>query len=466
VNKKVIIIVIISFAVLTLIIAGGIFWFLNKPVLSEAKCGDGICQTIERQRGICPQDCQPEIETCGPDNKGYCINFREKCRAGYEGIGPDKCKAGRLAQCCVSKTAPIIIDYQDSPFGAHGKLYNDELLSQMCIRWTRLSGLQGLHYSAETQINFENALDSATQNNLQVIVTVKTDTGKYPKDINAYKEFLRNAVDNYKDKVKYYQIENEPAGKHFWYDSPENYAKLLKEAYLTIKEACPECQVVMAGATSGKFSSGDDDFYESVFEALKADPDCRKTGCHDIFDLHTASCDVCLNPNIDCGPDGCSFIKRAFDTARNLQNRYGFVKPIWSTEFGYLRGSLVNTQKSLIKSFVYALDLGYEKLFWRVSEDCCKIWSNNQPTNTYYAYKTLIEKIGGYSALTKIADGQYKFTFSDKNPVYVLWCDSGNCALPLEIKGSVRVTNYLGNEEVMDADQITLTKNPVFVEIK
>jgi hypothetical protein len=360
----------------------------------------------------------------------------------------------------------FVLDDQDSPFGAHGRLYNDELLSRMGIRWTRLAGPQGLHDSAETQINFERALNNATQNNLQVIVTVKTDGHKYPEDINAYKEFLRNAVNKYKDKVKYYQIENEPAGKRFWHDTPENYARLLKEAYLTIKEACPECKVVMAGATSGKFSSGDGDFYESVFKVLKADSDCKETGCHDIFDLHTASCDVCLNPGIDCSPDGCSLIKRAFDTARNLQNKYGFIKPIWSTEFGYLKGSLINTQKSLIKSFVYALDLGYEKLFWRVAEDCCKILDNNQPTNTYYAYKTLIKKIGGYSTLTKIADGQYKFTFSDKNPVYVLWCDSGNCALPSGIKGSVRVTNYLGNEEVMDASQITLTESPVFVEKK
>lgn len=44
-----------------------------------------------------------ETETCGPDNNGYCIDFREKCKTDYRGIGPDICKRGRSAECCVSK---------------------------------------------------------------------------------------------------------------------------------------------------------------------------------------------------------------------------------------------------------------------------------------------------------------------------------------------------------------------------
>lgn len=72
-----------------------------QPPPSE--CGDGVCQPTERQSRSCPQDCKPrrETEACGPDNRGYCIDFREECKAGYRGIGPDKCSGGRSAECCV-----------------------------------------------------------------------------------------------------------------------------------------------------------------------------------------------------------------------------------------------------------------------------------------------------------------------------------------------------------------------------
>jgi len=100
-NKKTIILFIIGSVFLAGII-GGIWWYLQEPSLKE-KCGDGICGEVEKQKGICPEDCEPtdETETCGLDNNGYCIDFREKCKTGYQGIGPDKCSAGRSAECCV-----------------------------------------------------------------------------------------------------------------------------------------------------------------------------------------------------------------------------------------------------------------------------------------------------------------------------------------------------------------------------
>ena len=74
---------------------------IKQPI--QGKCSDGICDDREEQKGICPKDGEstPEIETCGPANNGYCIDFSEKCKSCYEGIGPDKCRRGRSADCCV-----------------------------------------------------------------------------------------------------------------------------------------------------------------------------------------------------------------------------------------------------------------------------------------------------------------------------------------------------------------------------
>ena len=105
-----------------LIIAGGVYGdsqnFSQPVTLSEksvsiegkqGKCGDGICDVKEKANpNLCPQDCKDvfqnqdgQIETCGQNENGYCINFRKKCEKGYESIGPDKCRHGRSSDCCV-----------------------------------------------------------------------------------------------------------------------------------------------------------------------------------------------------------------------------------------------------------------------------------------------------------------------------------------------------------------------------
>ena len=86
----------------------------------------------------------------------------------------------------------------------------------------------------------------------------------------------------------------------------------------------------------------------------------------------------------------------------------------------------------------------------------------------FYSYKTLIDKVDYFTSISKLAEGQYKYTFSAKDPVYVLWCDSGACTLPQEILdlGTVTVTDHQGNEQTKQASEIILKENqsPVFIE--
>jgi len=88
----------------------------------------------------------------------------------------------------------------------------------------------------------------------------------------------------------------------------------------------------------------------------------------------------------------------------------------------------------------------------------------NTKKPAFEAYKTMIAKVDYFTSLDKVAQGQYKYSFANKDPVYILWCDAGSCSLPAEISGQVKVTDHLGNEETKDIDQVTLTESPVFVE--
>jgi hypothetical protein len=81
----------------------------------------------------------------------------------------------------------------------------------------------------------------------------------------------------------------------------------------------------------------------------------------------------------------------------------------------------------------------------------------------YDTYKLMLAKLSGFNSVERITDTQYKFTVNNK-PVYVLWSDSGTGDVPTEIKGVVKVTNYLGEGRIMQTNQITVTESPVFVE--
>lgn len=77
------------------------------------------------------------------------------------------------------------------------------------------------------------------------------------------------------------------------------------------------------------------------------------------------------------------------------------------------------------------------------------------------ALKTITNKIGGFSDVKKISDGQYKFTVDSKT-VYALW--SG--PLSSEISGKVKMTDMKGREQLMDVTGIKLKADqPVFIEL-
>jgi len=71
-----------------------------------------------------------------------------------------------------------------------------------------------------------------------------------PVEMADFDRFVRAAVERYKDRVKIWEIWNEPSMPDqsvFWYDSPENYVKLLETGYKAVKETQPEAEVWIGG---------------------------------------------------------------------------------------------------------------------------------------------------------------------------------------------------------------------------
>ena len=402
---------------------------------TKGKCGDGICGTVEKERGICPEDCEEEPTTT------------------------------QL--------------YQDSPFGAHG---GSQGLSEIGIKYKRSAGNNALIWDlVEPELDtnykwddFDKLLEAADSLGLKLMVTIipmntkdqiscgKCSQGderckrKNPCSWEKYSEFLISAINRYKDKIKYWQIENEPAAGHYYDGTSGEYAELLLKSYKSIKDSCSDCKVIIAGMAD--YRPTQVEYYEGIFSYLK-NTECAESGCFDIFDFHTSD---------------YTKLTGNYDSIISLLSKYRYSdKPIWSTEFGPLHNTpACEAQENkeigneLIKSFAVALDTGFEKLFWRTHE--CPSWIINkegEKTNAYYAYKTLINKIGGFDSVSKLAESQYKFKINEKD-IYVLWCDSVSCSLPSEIAGELKVTDYSGNEDVMSANKIILSESPIFAEIK
>lgn len=75
---------IIPIIVIAIIAAGiGAYFILQKPVSDPpiSKCGDGICQLTEKQKGVCPKDCEKKPEKTCKDLCGDGICQETVCMA-------------------------------------------------------------------------------------------------------------------------------------------------------------------------------------------------------------------------------------------------------------------------------------------------------------------------------------------------------------------------------------------------
>ncbi len=319
----------------------------------------------------------------------------------------------------------------------------------------------------------------------------KVKVGK-PCDMTAYAQFLEKAVERYDGDgeddmpgltipIKYWEIMNEPSMQggstggmgeelKFFVGIPQDYLEILKTSYQTIKKVDPEAKVLHAGMAGVQQDFRD--FWEPVFSAGGGD-------YFDIANIHTISTDV--------KREDLYVIK-----FKRFLKQYGLEdRPIWITEVQY--GSLTKKPGDLhslkqfetlmVKSSVFALALGADKLFyienwlrWNGKEGWKEEKEADTDTSTHKVYLNLVDKINSFSKVEKIKEefvenqgdhngatskvGQYKFVF-DSHTVYVLW---GKAKLPAEIFGDIKVIDIYGKSRVMKAEDLVLSDEPLFVE--
>lgn len=257
--------------------------------------------------------------------------------------------------------------------------------------------------------------------------------------------------------IKLYQFWHElgpRARRRYWASHVEEYIEVFKVIYESMKSACPDCKLLLAGATlkedysfkgeevydrRGRRTVLEDGFHVKVLKGLNKC--CLDIGLdyHTNQILKTWKAGAYLNHK-----DWIERIKRAYETFgyKNLDIvSMSTSAPDWD-------GKTEQEQaRYLIKSYILSLALGQKKLFWTSSLEY--YWPHkgreafahtgliNNPRNdgksqkklAYYTYRLMVEKLDGAQwnktrILSMGKDNIYAFQFVKKGrPVYVIWWD-------------------------------------------
>ena len=96
---------------------------------------------------------------------------------------------------------------------------------------------------------------------------------------NHWGNYVYTVVSRYGDRVKHWEMWNEPEWSYFWTGTSTQYARLLKVGYQATKAACPDCTVLFGGLHYW----ANQDYYWWVLSQLHSDPGAA--GNNHFFDV-------------------------------------------------------------------------------------------------------------------------------------------------------------------------------------
>jgi hypothetical protein len=140
-----------------------------------------------------------------------------------------------------------------------------------------------------------------------------------PRDIAEWENYVFRTVEHYRDRIRHWEVWNEPYWIGFFTGTPEEYAQLLKVAYRAIKRADPKAVVV-----GGCFTPTAEAWTQRVLDA----------GSLEFMDA--LSYHIYWSPPLtESTPDGAiPMIEQQVQRFTELMHQHGSVKPIYMSEGG------------------------------------------------------------------------------------------------------------------------------------
>lgn len=295
----------------------------------------------------------------------------------------------------------------------------------------------------------------ATAGKMDRYVNLDAFAGMLQKSVERYDADGIDDVSGLTRPVKYWQIQNEPEGPDCgqFRNDAAGFFELMKRSYLAVKAACPDCKVINGGAgLVDKTKSGGSFWWD--FASL---------GGNQYIDVIAAHFNDGKSP-------GVQDVAVMENMLSNVKDAFGSTKPIWLTEFGVAIDippggfvSLNETQGAawFMRFYAAGMNSGVQRFF---SDASSFITTTGAKTAKillpYYTNKLMEAKLGGFTASTKLASGQYRFTVNNQS-VYVLW--SG---VPAELTGTVSVFDLYGNETSSSAQALSPSQDAPLIVVK
>lgn len=260
------------------------------------------------------------------------------------------------------------------------------LMREAGIAWVRMDFLWDEIEESRGQFKFDKydyIVDILRKNNLHVLGILNycalwaSPAGKWnspPQDHRTFVNYTKEVINRYKDRIKYWEVWNEPDSNIYWADQDglKSYCLLLKETYLSAKEIDPDCKILNGGLANGLpsvhklYANGAKDYFDILnihfFEsplhkgAIKAVIDCPKEAYRIMCDNGDSHKKIWLTEI------GCPGLKEGLET----NNWWLEENPSESVQAEWLE----KVFSSLLK------DKNIEKIFWAFFRDCKGHWND------------------------------------------------------------------------------------------
>lgn len=240
----------------------------------------------------------------------------------------------RMVVCISLWCSVAFVHAQVSPYGicAHVSRGGDhEIAAQQFVRmneagigwartdfdWTTVQRQKGAAFDFA---RFDKTVELADEAKITILPILDYDTPwarPVIEHLDDWRAFVRAIVTRYKDRLRYWEVWNEPDLKQFWRQDPNpaEYTILLKATYEEVKRVDPKLTVLLGGLSGIPF-----EFIEGIYKA----------GGKDHFDIMN------VHPyRYPAAPEVRPLVED-LKKLRELMARYGdAAKPVWITEIGY-----------------------------------------------------------------------------------------------------------------------------------
>jgi hypothetical protein len=362
----------------------------------------------------------------------------------------------------------------DSPFGMVGD--NVKALKKLGgalvrkdISWAQVEPAEGVwdfdrwDYNINTYQNLGLTLLGILGYNAPW-VTVANGEGT---DSSLWLNRVSQTVSRYCDRVKYWDIWNEP--DLTWGGSDADFGTLAYQAYQTIKSIDSSATVIYPGAADGDFSSLLTWFTIPSLENLGG------KFPFDVLAVHPYSCPI--------SPEANNLRERLMTIRSWLDGHGGLGKPIWISECGWptstdARGVSEELQAAyLTRLYILGLSAGVEKIIWyQTSSGTDLTYSESQfgvirwngyPKPSALAYAQVAYRLNGADFDSEISIGNNKKCYLlSKNDYLIctMWMSNDQTSeVQVNWPADAIIEAFDGTERSADKRRFTLGPLPIYV---